>query len=444
MKKQDKKQEGKAETMTTVPINSDTESSEGSGKSSEISIRRLEGHLNERYDFRYNEVFKEVEYNQVKGSSQFVTLDEERELPEMRTNLARSGYKSFKTLLSDLTKSRSFSPSFHPFINYFESLPKWNNGDTDHIADLCQYIKVKDQDWFNQMFKKHLVRTVACAIRKIPFNKQCFVLQGQQNDGKTSFLRFLCPIELQLYFKQNPELLTKDSNIALAHNLLILLDELDQYESKDISKVKSLFSESDNKIRSHYGKRDTLQTRYASFFATINKIDFLEDVTGNVRWLVFEVLDILHDDGGRNGYVGKVKIDNVWAQAYSLAKSDFRCELTREEIASLNIRNRFFEKSFPEKELIQKYFEPSEDQNEDSFFLTSTEITQCITYLDGSTIRISPNMIGKGLAALGFKREQGNKQGINYRVWGYHVRSQNYKISHFIESTLLTYSKEYI
>lgn len=438
-KKQEKKGNGNVINFPAKSSEKGKTQTDESTKSTEIPIKRLEAYLKEHHNFRYNEVFQEVEYTRVKNSGDYVTLDEERELPEIRVKLAKKGHKSYKAHLSDLTKSYSFSESFNPFESYFEGLPKWSEGDTDHIANLCSFIKTKDQEWFNQMFKKHLVRTVACALRKIPFNKQCFVLQSEQNDGKTTFLRFLCPDELRPYYKQNPPLDHKDSVIALAHNLIILLDELDRYEPKELGKVKSLFSEDDTKVRKHYGTKDTQQTRYASFFATINETEFLEDVTGNVRWLVFEVLEVLHDNGGANGYQANVNINDVWAQAFSLAMSSFKCELTKDEVTSLNLRNRFFEKSFVEKELIQKHFQPSDKENPDAFFMNSTEIGQCLNFVDGATIRINPNMIGKGLAVLGFYRDQDKRPDQSYQIKGYYVTTKNLKISEFIKTCLLTY-----
>ncbi|MFN3851680.1 MAG: VapE domain-containing protein [Spirosomataceae bacterium] len=399
----------------------------------ENKVSKLEKYLLDNYNFRYNEVLKETEIKPKRSEIEFIGLDE-RKLSDIRIELSKVGFNGFKGILDDLLKSSSFAPSFNPFEDYFKNLPKWQENETDHIAKLCSYLNVKEHGWFIRMFKKHLVRTVACAMRRLDFNKHCVVFQGKQNDGKTSFIRFLAPPKLKGYYKENPPLDHKDSVLALGQNLLINLDELHDLNKADANKVKTLFSQSDTKIRNHYAIKDTLQPRYASFFGTINEREFLNDVTGNVRWLIFEVLGVKHDNGGENGYSKNIDIDLVWSQAYHLLLSGFEYNLTKDEIQEVEKMNRIYQKTTPEIDLISEYFEPSSSKTPYSFALNATAIIQAIQTVTNNQIKLGHVQVGKALTFLGFEKESIRLQSQNNPTHRYIVTSRDLKILDFLSS----------
>ena len=369
-------------------------------KPNEAPVLALKRYLKARYEFRYNEVTKEVEYQSRTGNKGFMPLDEEQALPELRIELAELGFKSYKSYLSDLVRTKDLCSRYNPFEAYFGSLPRWDRK-RDYISELCSYVAAKDQDWFNKMLRKHLIRSVACALRKLPFNKHCFVLLGEQHDGKTSFIRYLCPPALLDYYKENPPLDHKDSVLALGQNFLINLDELHDLNKADASRVKTLFSQADTKVRNHYAVRDARQSRYASFFGTLNEREFLNDVTGNVRWLVFEICGIRHDSGGKQGYARNVDINNVWAQAYALLMDGEPMELTRLEADEVEQRNKAHQKTTPEIETIARYFAPAAKDQPGAYFLSSTDILRCLTAATAGSVRLNSVMVGRALTFLG-------------------------------------------
>ena len=399
----------------------------------ESTVCKLEKYLLEQYNFRYNEVTKKTEFKPKNDKRAFGGLDE-RELANLRIELSKRGLKGFKSLLDDLLKSSSFAPSFNPFNEYFTKLPVWKEGDEDHILKLCSFIKVKEQDWFKRMFQKHLMRTVACALRKLPFNKHCFVLQGKQNDGKSSLVRFLIPDKLKEYYKENPPLDHKDSTIALGQNLLINLDELHDLNKTDANRVKSLFSMTDTKVRGHYAIKDALQPRYASFFGTINEREFLNDVTGNVRWLIFEIVEVLHDLGGANGYAQNVNIDMVWAQAYALVMKGEQCQLTNDEINEVERQNRAYQKTTLEIDLIAQYFRKSTLKAPHSFALTATDIMQTLQEITKNQVRLNHIQVGKAMSFLGISKESIRLPFQDNPTYRYIVTSSNLEILNLLEN----------
>lgn len=266
-----------------------------------------------------------------------------------------------------------------------------------------------------------LVRSVACAIGEAKFNKQCFVLYGKQNDGKTSFLRFLCPPALRDYYKENIDFENKDGRIALGENFLINLDELSSLSKQDTNKFKAYLTEERVKIRRPYAERETQIRRRASFLGSTNQNEFLTDVTGNVRWLVFETESINHDSGGPNGYSANVDINTVWAQAYALLKSGFRYELTREELIRSEGNNRQHQRTTAEIDLINHYFQPSEKGVAKAEFLTATEITRRLNILTEGKVRLNDNNVGKALTLLGYQQVSARRIAGMFPVKGYWV-----------------------
>lgn len=378
---------------------------------SEALIIRIGGYLSKRFSFRYNLVKNAVEV-QHKGDTKWIEVDERQAL-RMEAELLRIGFKGIgRTLHVYLSNA----PEFNPISDYLKTLPAWD-GKTDHIAHLAGFVEIDPErrEWFNLMFKKHLVRLLACATGRIPFNKQCFVFVSGQNDGKTSFLRFLCPPEWAEYYSEDIDFENKDGLIALARNIFINLDELRNLSRQDINKVKSYLSKDQIKARLPFDRRDTKLKRHASFFGSTNNAEFLTDETGNVRWLVFEIDGIRHDNGGPQGYNQSVNINDVYAQAYTLLNSDFYYQLTREEIEQSEEYNQAHTVKSVEHDLILKYYDVSEDAGD---FKTPTEIK--IRLEIQSLNKLSVVNVGKALKQLRVPRRA--KKVKRVTLYGYYLK----------------------
>ena len=382
---------------------------EGKKESTFIQIKR---YLSKKYDFRYNTIANEIEYKE-KGETNFRELNEN----DLICELLELGYNSVEKKMIALLKS-SYVPSYNPIQDYFTNLPLWDQ-ETDHIAHLATFIKTKDQDWFNIQFKKMLVRSIACALGRIPFNKQCFTLKGAQNDGKTSFVRFLCPKTLKAYYKEDIDITTKDGRLALCQNMFINFDELDGLSRYELNKIKAMFTVDRVKERLPYDRKPTNLKRRANFFGTTSRQEILTDETGNVRWLIFEVLGILHDNGGAHGYDQNVNIDKVWAQAYHLLKTGFNFKLAPEEIAYSEKKNKGYLVRTAEQELIEEYFEPANKDTADAEFKSATMIMEDLREVAKTTLFL--RHIGKALKILGFKQDAKKIKGKGSRK-GYWVK----------------------
>lgn len=359
-----------------------------------------EKYLSTYYKFRYNTIALDIEYCK-KTTHDWQSLNENSLYLEMQ----KKGIKISINNLIAILKSE-FVPHYNPIQEYFENLPKWD-GKTDYISNLANYVFPLDREKFNHHFKKWCVRTVKCALIDRYFNKQAFVLVHKtQNSGKSSFCRFLCPPELSQYLAEDISN-DKDARILLCKNFLINLDELSSLAKKEINTLKSYFSKDQINERLPYDRKNTILPRISSFIGSTNRDTFLDDETGSVRWLCFQITGINWN------YRQEFNIDLLWAQAYALAFSnDFNSEMTFEEIQENEERNRSYQILSAEQELIAKNFKPCNEIK--GKFMTASDI---LVELQIYGIKLSQVQVGKALNALGFERIKHKQR----QVYGYFV-----------------------
>ncbi|HRK81756.1 MAG TPA: VapE family protein [Saprospiraceae bacterium] len=389
---------------------------EGDNADNVPKILLIKRFLSKRYAFRYDEVGNEVFYR-AKWEREWRELNSDNLLIE----LYEVGFNGIEKMLSALLRS-DFVEKFNPFKAFFESLPEWKPGDPDYIEKMAGFVRAKDQDWFNLMYKKHLVRAVALALGQLKFNKHCFTIKGAQNGGKTSWVRFHMPEVLANYFTEHIDVNDKDGLFCLAENLIINLDELAQLSKFEINKIKAILTRHVVKERPPYGTKKIPFPRRATFFASTNDDEFLTDTTGNVRWLVFEVDEILHDNGGPNGYSQQVDINLVWAQALALLRSGYNYILSPDEIAKSERNNRTHQLLSIEAALIQECLAPANKSDASAQFMTAAQI---LTYLENETNtkqKLFHNNIGKAMSFLGFTKDQGYIREKGFQVKGYYVQ----------------------
>lgn len=360
-----------------------------------------EKYLAERYEFRFNEIALEIECTP-KNANRWASLNENG----LYIELQKKGIKiSMQNLIAILRSE--YVGTYNPIKEYFLQLPKWD-GKTLHIQKLCSYVTTHDKAQFEYHFLKWFVRTVKCVFLPDYFNKQCIVIVHKgQSSGKSTLCRFLCPPALSNYIAEDISN-DKDARILLCKNMLINLDELAVLSRKEINQLKSYFSKTVINERLPYDRKNSILTRIASFIGSTNMTTFLSDESGSVRWLCFELIKPINF-----AYKQEVDINQVWAQAYALANSDFDCELSSRDVQENEKRNSKYTTLSVEHEIISKYF-LIPNQNSTQQFMTSSDIMH---YLSIKYQRLNHVSIGKAMTSLGFERVKGKER----QVYGYMV-----------------------
>jgi predicted P-loop ATPase len=184
----------------------------------------------------------------------------------------------------------------------------------------------------------------------------------------------------------------------------------------EINALKSIFSKDYIKVRHPFDRKPIVSSRRANFLGSTNKIGFLNDETGSVRWLCFEIIGIDWN------YSTDVDINLVWSQAYTLFKEGFKYELNAEEIQENEKANKEFINETAEMQLINEYFEPATKESHESC-LPATKILKLFQFKNNNINKMSIESIGKAMKFLEFERgnyyvkERGNQSKgyyVNY------------------------------
>ncbi len=358
-------------------------------------------YLDAKYSLRFNTISLEFEIKR--------TLDKkwsDLNLNSLFIELAQSGIDIPVNKLEILVRSHLIN-QYNPISEYFESLKKWDG--EDHIKNLCSYVKTNDDNAFLYHMEKWFTRAVLCALEKEKINKHCLVLANTiQNSGKSTYLRFFIPRKLMNYLSEDIGL-DKDSRIKLCKNLIINLDELSILAKADINSLKAFISKTHINERLPYARKAEYLERICSFVGSTNKTDFLTDESGSVRWIIFEVTEKINFN-----YSLEIDIDKVWSQAYFNAykREGFNPELTLADISENEKRNERFTQMTLEQEMVNKFFEPSDNLEE---FKTATEVM-----MDLSTqgIRLNHLKIGRALSSFKFPRVKHPQR----QIYGYIIR----------------------
>lgn len=189
----------------------------------------------------------------------------------------------------------------------------------DHIKALATYFKTESPLQLEVFLKNWLTNAVGMILEPDDIsavNRLVVCLQSEnQRVGKTSFIRWLTTPFKTKYSSATVERDTpsndKDAKIELTNNLIIVLDDIDNWSSSSIEKLKSLISSKEIKVRLPYDKTSTFAPRRASYFATTNQTGFLNE-SGNTRWVIFSV-----DKINWEGYTKNIDASQIWAQAKS-------------------------------------------------------------------------------------------------------------------------------
>ena len=366
-----------------------------------LSIRgKIEAHLSQKFEFRYNTVSLEREIC-VRGETEW----EQVNMDELRGHLDRHGLNCPSDLISSIMKS-FFVGHYNPVQDFFSqtSHPLYN-GEKDYIFQLANYISLKDATpHLVQCFYNHLtnwmIRSVRCAREKAHANKHgLFFCSPKENIGKSYFCEFLCPPALLQYMNTNPIIGNdKDAQKALISNFLIVLDDMAQLKSNNGAILKAWFSQRWVKVRLPYHEDDTLAPRISSFLGSTNDMSFLKSDMGYSRWIAFEI-----DDTQFLGEEEAHVRDMAWIQAINMYLADPKSgELTKEELADLAHQSSHFKESSSEQELLQQYISPSEKGEGE--FMTTTDILLYLEKIVGIDLRLNTKKLGTALRELGFER----------------------------------------
>ena len=305
----------------------------------------------------------------------------------------------------------------HPVRNYIQGLPKWDG--TDRVAELADHVvvdpvqtgqsRLQAHQLFCWALHKWLVASAATWLSEENANQTILTLIGEQGIYKTTFFRYLLPMELRQYYHENStnSFSNKDEQIALTENCLVEIEEVDAFRDQHNADLKSLSTKVKLKIRRPYDKFMVCKHRLASLCATGNQERFLVDETGNRRWLCFRVASI--DDPRQ----WTLDYTQLYAQLRDEYLDGFPYFFNKKEEEQIKQQNEYFRIVSDEEQLIMEHFRKPLPTDIDIKTYSAATIAQRISY---GRMPISSRKVGLAMKSLGYTPLH-SRSGNIYRVY---------------------------
>ena len=363
--------------------------------------------------------------------------------------VAESGVNISVTEMWTALKS-DLVPAVHPLREWLNGLHPWSSSEPDWIDMVARKVTVKSSLLSNSLedgsayslraphnavsvigdpaefkgkenkadalwrkcFKKWFVAMVASWMKDEVVNHTVLVLVGRQGIYKTTWLDRLIPPELRAYSSKLPlsGQISKDDRLRLCENGLLNIDELDAICGREMNIVKSLLTSTDVNERAAYGRLKERRVRLASFCASTNNREFLTDITGNRRWLPFEVESI------QNPFDDIILYERLYAQAKAYVECGyFAYWFDLDEMEVLEQHNEGFRAQENEEQLLPILFDvPAEGKGE---FMTTAQISERLVTYGNIKKPMALNRLGMLLGTVGYSKVNRRIGGCKTRGW---------------------------
>lgn len=236
--------------------------------------------------------------------------------------------------------------------------------------------------------------------------KLVLTLQGATNTGKTTWTSKLIDDTMYDHLMLGHTLnLHDETNVKkVLEHVIVELGELGAtYKKSDIDAIKNFISAPENAINVKFLARAEKNRRTTVFVSTVNEFSFLQDSTGNSRFMCLSVIlcDIFHT----------IDMQQLYAQVLDYArKNPNESYFLNKEEAKLQANiNETMEVMSPFEEKLHDIFELESNQREN--IMNATNILLTIGYNQQFIKKAHTNEISKILDKMQFVRHNKSPRG---------------------------------
>lgn len=359
-------------------------------------------------DFRINDLDESLE---VKMSGQeWQPMDDTIEAI-IRVKLREIGYgikgkgKANRTAVSEAWTMRGHKQRYNPIKDYLQSLSGKYEPRNAPSGNVEPYIIPEFCTLFDNpdgMFNRWLFRWMVGSIAKVYQQERnpMLVMSGEQEIGKSTFIRWLCPLP-DRYREGAIKPDNKDDRLRLADTWIQEVPELGSTTRKaDVEELKDYITRKEVRERPPYGKRPITKPSVCSFVASVNfdGAGFLVDTTGNTRFLVSEINHI-------NFAYSKRDLNDLWAEAYWFYTEMYRqWELTPHEKQARRDINNQYQMVNPLDDVIDHYLDITHDPDD---FMPTLQIRDYLApHYKATTENVFGRELARSLKARGLTRKR--------------------------------------
>lgn len=317
----------------------------GFGESPSLSgdqaiLLRMKEFMERRYEFRFNTLTGETEYRKRDSIHFYFKPADRRARNSMAMDALEEGICVWDRDVDRYLGSDRI-PIYNPIEDYLWSTGKWDGH--DRIRELADCVPCMNGGCWRELFYRWFLSMVAHwrGMDRMHGNSTVPVLIGAQGYRKSTFCRLILPPELRFAYTDSLDFRSKrDAEMALGRFLLINLDEFDQISSNQQGFLKHLLQKPVLNLRKPYATSVQEVRRYASFIATSNHADLLNDPSGSRRFICIEVTGPIRTEITFN-------YRQLYAQAMQALNQGERYWLDDADEELLKQENRQFEQTTP-------------------------------------------------------------------------------------------------
>ncbi len=375
-------------------------------------INQLISFLQAHYNIRRNVILDRLEYLDIdekeeKWKGKFRPM-RARSYNSIFLSLQLAGIRCYRNYLQTVIDS-SYAKDYNPFTDYIEKLPPWD-GVTDYIGELADTVQTEDQKFWKKSFRKWFVGMLAGALLDDKVNHLVIILYSEQGKGKSTWIRRLLPPQWKEYYRNgmvDPG--NKDHQILLSTHIIINMEEFEGVRMNDLAGLKRIITQESVTERKAYDTQAYNFVRHASFIASTNNRQCLQDIGGNRRFLPSSVISL--------DYRTPVNYEGIYAQAYALLKEGYQYWYEGEEIDELNRHNELHRMKDPVEENLFVYF--SKPQPEDlrvKWMPAAAILSKIAIYGKIQVNRQTTQTLITSLEKYGFRTRRNRQGSTEYEV----------------------------
>ena len=187
----------------------------------------------------------------------------------------------------DALKNVAMRNKFHPVRDLLNSL-QWDG--QEHIKGLLpDYLGAEDTEYTYQVWRLWMLGAISRIFQPGCKFDYTVIFQGRQGIGKSTFLQLMALNDE--WFNDSLDSLDSDKAAqSLMGSWIVELAELKSLArtAGGVDSVKRFLTSTQDKYRVPYERRADIFLRQSVFAGTTNKNDFLQDRTGNRRFLIVQ------------------------------------------------------------------------------------------------------------------------------------------------------------
>lgn len=246
------------------------------------------------------------------------------------------------------------SNSYNSWKNWVCQKP-WDG--IKRFNDLCDTVEVSEEykdikdlylkKWFLQLI--HITCLNDDGEDKVA--RMILIFQSKQHAAKTSWFRSLVPFSHKFFIAEALSIKLSDDNDVLKciQHVLVELGEISSTMKKSNTEdLKNFLSSTKDILKVKYVTYPVTFRRRTVFFGSVNEKEFLQDQTGNTRFLCLPVIKCNH--------MHNIDMQQVYAELLHMAKSDSDYGLSDEDlVVQEKINNMFRSISILEEKLLEVF-----------------------------------------------------------------------------------------